>query len=62
MPKFQITKTITQTVVIEVEEEDFETVNEKLYDGDYEDEFLSEEYEEASERDSDYEIIELEED
>lgn len=62
MPKFQITKTITQIVVIEVEEEDFETVNEKLYDGDYEDEFLSEEYEEASERDSDYEIIELEED
>ena len=62
MPKFQITKTITQIVVIEVEEEEFETVNEKLYDGDYEDEFLSEEYEEASERDSDYEIIELEED
>ncbi len=61
MPKFQITKTIIQTVVIEVEEEDFETVNEKLYNGNYDDELLSAECEEVSERDSEYEIMELEE-
>ena len=61
MPKYQITKTIIQTVVIEVEEEDFETVNEKLYNGDYNDELLEVESEEVSERDSEYEIMELEE-
>lgn len=61
MPRFQIIKTIIQTVDIEVEEEDFDTVNEKLYNGDYDDELLSTECEEVSERDSEYEIIELEE-
>ena len=38
----------------------FETANEKLYNGDYEDKFESLEYENCSERDSDYEITEVE--
>ena len=60
MPKFRITKTITQAVCLEVEEKDFETANEKLYNGNYEDKFESLEYENCSERDSDYEIEEVE--
>ena len=61
MPKFRITKTIIQDVVIEVEEKDLETAKKKIDNWDYEDLFYDVEVGESSERDSEYKIEEVEE-
>lgn len=61
MSKFRITKTITQVVEIIVEAENNEEVEEKLYNGEYDDEFMYVEGEETSERDSEFEITSVEE-
>ncbi len=59
MPKFEITKTITQTICIEVEEPDYETAKRKVDNWDYEDLFEEQEEEYSSERESDYIIREV---
>lgn len=61
MSKFRITKTITQVVEIIVEAENSEEVAVKLYNGEYDDEFMYVEGEETSERDSEFEITSVEE-
>ena len=61
MPKFRITKTITQDVVIEVEEKDWNTAREKVDNWEYEDLFYDVEIGETSERDSTYKVEEVEE-
>lgn len=61
MSKFRITKTITQVVEIIVEAKNSEEVEEKLYNGEYDDEFMCVESEETSERDSEFEITSVEE-
>ena len=61
MPKFRITKTITQDVIIEVEEKDWNTAKEKVDNWEYEDLFYDVEIGETSERDSTYKIEEVEE-
>ena len=59
MPKFRITKTITLSLVLEVEEKDFDTVQTKVDDWEYEDQFEELEEEYSSERDSTYDIKEI---
>ena len=61
MPKFRITKTITQDIIIEVEEKDWNTAREKVDNWEYEDLFYDVEIGETSERDSTYKIEEVEE-
>lgn len=61
MPKFRITKTITQDIIIEVEEKDWNTAKEKVDNWEYEDLFYDVEVGETSERDSTYKIEEVEE-
>ena len=61
MPKFKITKTITQEVEIIVEAESCEEVAGNLANGEYDDEFMDAESEEVSERDSEFEITAVEE-
>ena len=61
MSKFRITKTITQVVEIIVEAENSEEVAVKLYNAEYDDEFMYVESEETSERDSEFEITSVEE-
>ena len=61
MPKFRITKTIIQDVVIEVEEKDLETAKKKVDNWDYDDLFYDVEVGESSERDSEYKIEEVKE-
>ena len=61
MPKFRITKTITQDVVIEVEEKDWNTAREKADNWEYEDLFYDVEIGEMSERDSTYNVEEVSE-
>lgn len=59
MPKFRITKTVIQDIVIEVEEPDWNTAKEKVDNWDYEDLFYDVEVGESSERDSEYKIEEV---
>ena len=61
MPKFRITKTITQDITIEVEEKDWSTAKEKVDNWEYEDLFYDVEVGETSERDSTYKIEEVSE-
>ena len=61
MPKFRITKTITQDIIIEVEEKDWNTAKEKVDNWEYEDLFYDVEIGETSERDSTYKVEEVEE-